>query len=62
MAVGDGAAALRAAREHTPDLVLTDVMMPELDGFALIRALRADEHLKPAGHAAFGAGGRRGAC
>ena len=40
--VADGLSALRAAREHTPDLVLTDVMMPGLDGFALLRELRAD--------------------
>ncbi len=46
IAVNDGAAALRAAREHTPDLVLTDVMMPGLDGFGLLRELRADERLK----------------
>ncbi len=40
--VADGAAALEAARARRPDLVLTDVMMPGLDGFALLRALRAD--------------------
>ena len=41
-AVADGAAALAAARADPPDLVLTDVMMPRLDGFGLLRALRAD--------------------
>jgi signal transduction histidine kinase/DNA-binding response OmpR family regulator len=41
-AVADGAAALAAARARTPDLVLTDVMMPQLDGFGLLHALRAD--------------------
>jgi signal transduction histidine kinase len=40
--VADGAAALRAARETRPDLVLSDVMMPHLDGFGLLRELRAD--------------------
>ena len=40
--VADGMAALRAAREREPHLVLTDVMMPELDGFGLLRELRAD--------------------
>jgi PAS domain S-box-containing protein len=41
-AVPDGAAALAAARARVPDLILTDVMMPGLDGFALLRELRAD--------------------
>jgi PAS domain S-box-containing protein len=41
-AVADGAAALEAVHRRTPQLVLTDVMMPHLDGFGLMRALRAD--------------------
>ena len=41
-AVPDGVAALAAARERRPDLILTDVMMPRLDGFGLLQALRAD--------------------
>jgi PAS domain S-box-containing protein len=40
--VSDGLTALRAARDHRPDLVLTDVMMPGLDGFELLREMRAD--------------------
>lgn len=40
IAVGDGRAALEAATRHRPDLVLTDVMMPHLDGFGLLNALR----------------------
>nr|MBA3847513.1 response regulator [Planctomycetota bacterium] len=44
--VADGAAALAAARAEAPDLILSDVMMPNLDGFGLIRALRADQALK----------------
>ncbi|SCE24680.1 PAS domain S-box-containing protein [Streptomyces sp. DvalAA-14] len=38
----DGQDALDQARRLRPDLILTDVMMPGLDGFALLRALRAD--------------------
>jgi CheY-like chemotaxis protein len=38
---GDGAAALRAARESPPDLVVTDMMMPVMDGAELIRQLRS---------------------
>lgn len=41
-AVSDGEAALAIARRRTPDLVLTDVMMPKLDGFGLLHALRED--------------------
>ena len=41
--VADGQAALDAVREHPPDLVLTDVMMPKLDGFGLLKELRSDE-------------------
>jgi PAS domain S-box-containing protein len=40
--IADGKAALAAARERPPDLVLADVMMPELDGFSLLGELRAD--------------------
>src|SRR4051794_30758984 len=44
IAVADGEAALAAARQHKPDLVLTDVTMPRLDGFGLLQQLRADPH------------------
>ena len=37
----DGEAALEAARRHLPDLLLTDLRMPRLDGAGLIRAIRA---------------------
>jgi PAS domain S-box-containing protein len=39
-----GAEALRLARTHTPDLILLDLMMPDIDGLAVCRALRADPH------------------
>ena len=38
----DGVEALGVARHAVPSLVLTDVMMPNLDGFGLLRALRED--------------------
>lgn len=46
VAARDGAEALEAAREARPDLIVTDVMMPRLDGFGLVRALREDDLLK----------------
>ena len=39
----DGLAALDLARASPPHLIVTDVMMPGLDGFAFLRELRADE-------------------
>ena len=45
-AVADGRLALDAARARRPDLLLTDVMMPNLDGFGLIAELRADPQLR----------------
>jgi signal transduction histidine kinase len=41
-AVADGQAALELVPSFDPDIVLTDVMMPRLDGTGLLRALRAD--------------------
>ncbi|MGK5519652.1 ATP-binding protein [Micromonospora sp. URMC 107] len=38
--VGNGRQALEAIRREQPDLVLTDVMMPDVDGFELVRRLR----------------------
>ena len=45
-AVGDGRLALEAAYRNRPDLVLCDVMMPGLDGFKLLQAMRSDSQLK----------------
>lgn len=41
----DGQAGLEAARALRPDLVITDINMPRLDGFALVEALRAEPAL-----------------
>ena len=43
-AVPDGQAALDAIRRQRPDLLLSDIMMPNLDGFGLLRILRSDPH------------------
>jgi len=42
---GDGEAALAVAKAAPPDLILTDVMMPKLDGFGFLRAIRAEPTL-----------------
>ena len=38
----DGRQGLQAAQTHLPDLIITDVIMPELDGYAFARALKQD--------------------
>ncbi len=43
VATADGAEALDAARAHPPDMVVSDVMMPRLDGYGLVQALRAEQ-------------------
>ncbi len=44
--VADGEQAIEAARRERPDLILADVMMPHLDGFGLLAAIRQDESLR----------------
>ena len=46
LAVADGQAAWEAALQDPPDLLLSDVMMPRLDGFGLIAKVRASESLR----------------
>ena len=38
----DGAHALELARAELPDLIITDILMPNMDGFTLVRRLRAE--------------------
>ena len=54
----DGEKALAACLANPPDLVLTDVMMPKLDGFGLVARLRSRcAHGASAHHPPLGAGG-----
>ncbi|MGN6726033.1 MAG: response regulator [Tepidisphaeraceae bacterium] len=39
----DGVEALEQVREHNPDLILLDVMMPRMSGFQVCRKLKSDE-------------------
>lgn len=43
---GDGEEGLVKAKQEQPVLILTDIMMPKMDGFALMQALRNDDDLK----------------
>ena len=42
----DGAEALALARAQPPDLVISDIQMPIMDGYGLLRALRGDAGLR----------------
>ena len=45
IAAENGRVGVELARREKPDLILCDVMMPELDGFGVLRALQADDAL-----------------
>jgi PAS domain S-box-containing protein len=44
--VADGEGALEAARRERPDLILSDIMMPVIDGLELVKSVRGDERLR----------------
>ena len=46
-AAADGLSAIAAAREFRPDLVVLDVMLPDIDGLEVLRRLRADIERMP---------------
>jgi CheY-like chemotaxis protein len=46
MEAGGGAEALELLGQHQPDLVVADVVMPGMDGYALARAIRAAPHTR----------------
>lgn len=39
----NGNAGIRLVREHHPDLILCDIMMPECDGYTVLNTVRGDE-------------------
>jgi two-component system phosphate regulon response regulator PhoB len=45
MTAADGATALRKAREAEPDLIVLDLMLPELDGLEVCKIIRSDPHI-----------------
>src|ERR1035438_9795522 len=42
MTAGDGASAVRAARESRPDAVVLDIMLPDFDGLEVLRRIRQE--------------------
>ena len=42
----DGMDAIEKLAQHDVDLIITDLNMPNMDGYSLIQAVREDEHLK----------------
>ncbi|MFH1359952.1 MAG: response regulator [Candidatus Omnitrophota bacterium] len=42
----DGREGLHQAKTHKPDLILLDVLMPDIDGYTLVKELKKDEELR----------------
>ncbi|MBK8956049.1 MAG: response regulator [Saprospiraceae bacterium] len=45
-AASDGLLGVQAARAHKPDIILCDIMMPNLDGFGVLKILQQDPALQ----------------
>lgn len=56
----NGVEVVRLARQKIPDLILTDLHMPELDGIAAVRQIRCVEELRDVPILAMSGDGRRG--
>src|SRR5438270_5852181 len=41
----DGRSGLEAARREAPDIILSDIQLPDIDGYAIARQIRADPRL-----------------
>lgn len=46
LTAADGEEALRRIQDDSPDLVVLDIMMPKMDGYEVLRRLRADEEFR----------------
>jgi CheY-like chemotaxis protein len=46
LSASNGPEGLTLAKQHQPDLILLDIQMPEMDGFAVCQKLKQDEKLK----------------
>ena len=46
MEAGDGVGALQLMQQRAPDIVVTDLALPRMDGFELVQRMRADERLR----------------
>jgi len=42
----NGTEGLDLAQRHLPDLILLDILMPEIDGYEMLKALKADKKMK----------------
>lgn len=45
MKADDGVKGLAMAKEHKPDLILLDIIMPKLDGFAVLKEIKSDPNI-----------------